>query len=78
MIQIGEQDDEEKPVFASLMAGQNIATIGLEDALELFKLPFELKDFEGQSVTIGVGRFGPYVKWGERISVFRKVKIRFL
>ena len=65
MIQIGEQDDEEKPVFASLMAGQNIATIGLEDALELFKLPFELKDFEGQSVTIGVGRFGPYVKWGE-------------
>jgi len=65
MIQIGEQDDEEKPVFASLMAGQNIATIGLEDALELFKLPFELKDFEDQSVTIGVGRFGPYVKWGE-------------
>nr|WP_314492777.1 type I DNA topoisomerase [uncultured Chryseobacterium sp.] len=65
MIQIGEQDDEEKPIFASLMAGQNIATIGLDDALELFKLPFELKDFEGQSVTIGVGRFGPYVKWGE-------------
>ncbi|MCY0976436.1 type I DNA topoisomerase [Chryseobacterium wangxinyae] len=65
MIQIGEQDDEEKPVFASLMAGQNIATINLDDALELFKLPFELKDFEDQSVTIGVGRFGPYVKWGE-------------
>lgn len=65
MIQIGEQDDEEKPIFASLMAGQNIATINLDDALELFKLPFELKDFEGQSVTIGVGRFGPYVKWGE-------------
>ncbi len=65
MIQIGEQDDEEKPIFASLMAGQNIATIGLDDALELFKLPFELNDFEGQSVTIGVGRFGPYVKWGE-------------
>ena len=65
MIQIGEQDDEEKPIFASLMAGQNIATIALEDALELFKLPFELKDFEDQSVTIGVGRFGPYVKWGE-------------
>ncbi|MCY0969878.1 type I DNA topoisomerase [Chryseobacterium wangxinyae] len=65
MIQIGEQDDEEKPVFASLMAGQNIATINLDDALELFKLPFELKDVEDQSVTIGVGRFGPYVKWGE-------------
>jgi DNA topoisomerase-1 len=65
MIQIGEQDDEEKPIFASLMFGQNIATIALEDALELFKLPFELNDFEDQSVTIGVGRFGPYVKWGE-------------
>ncbi|AYN01131.1 type I DNA topoisomerase [Chryseobacterium sp. 3008163] len=65
MIQIGEQDDEEKPIFASLMAGQNIATIALEDALELFKLPFELNNFEDQSVTIGVGRFGPYVKWGE-------------
>lgn len=65
MIQIGEQDDEEKPIFASLMSGQNIATIALEDALELFKLPFELNDFEDQSVTIGVGRFGPYVKWGE-------------
>ncbi len=65
MIQIGEQDDEEKPIFASLMVGQNIATIALDDALELFKLPFELKDFEDQSVTIGVGRFGPYVKWGE-------------
>ncbi|KUJ52068.1 type I DNA topoisomerase [Chryseobacterium sp. JAH] len=65
MIQIGEQDDEEKPIFASLMAGQNIATIALEDALELFKLPFELNNFEDQTVTIGVGRFGPYVKWGE-------------
>lgn len=65
MIQIGEQDDEEKPVFASLLSGQNIATITLEDALELFKLPFDLNTFEGQTVTIGVGRFGPYVKWGE-------------
>lgn len=65
MIQIGEQDDEEKPIFASLMAGQNIATINLEDALELFKLPFELNNFENQTVSVGVGRFGPYVKWGD-------------
>lgn len=65
IVQIGEQDDEEKPVFASLMASQNIATITLEEALELFKIPFDLQDFEGQSVTVGVGRFGPYVKWGE-------------
>lgn len=65
MIQIGETDDEEKPIFASLMSGQNIATITFEEALELFKLPFELSDFEGHAVSVGVGRFGPYVKWGE-------------
>jgi len=65
MIQIGEQDDEVKPVFASLLSGQNIATITLEDALELFKLPFDLNEVDGLPVSIGVGRFGPYVKWGE-------------
>lgn len=65
MIQIGEQDDEEKPTFASLMANQNISTITLEEALELFKLPFDLKEVDGQPVSVGVGRFGPYVKWGE-------------
>lgn len=65
MVQIGEQDDEEKPIFASLMPSQNIATITLEEALELFKVPFDLQDFEGKPVTVGVGRFGPYVKWGD-------------
>ncbi|OVE58562.1 type I DNA topoisomerase [Chryseobacterium mucoviscidosis] len=65
MIQIGETDDEEKPIFASLMAGQNIATITFEEALELFKLPFDLNEVDGQPVSVGVGRFGPYVKWGE-------------
>lgn len=65
MIQIGETEDEEKPIFASLMTGQNIATISLAEALELFKLPFELNAFEEQPVSVGVGRFGPYVKWGE-------------
>lgn len=65
MIQIGETEDEEKPTFASLMSGQNIATITLEDALELFKLPFELNQVDDQPVSVGVGRFGPYVKWGE-------------
>lgn len=64
MIQIGEQDDEQK-TFASIMQNQNIATITLEEALELFKLPFDLQDFEGQPVSVAVGRFGPYVKWGE-------------
>lgn len=65
MVQIGEQSDEEKPIFASLMANQNISTISLEEALELFKIPFDLQPYEGQPVSVGVGRFGPYVKWGE-------------
>ena len=47
------------------MATQNIVTITLEEALELFKVPFDLQDYEGKTVTVGVGRFGPYVKWGE-------------
>ena len=65
MIQIGETEDEEKPLFASLMPNQNISTITLEEALELFKIPFNLNDYEGKEVIVGAGRFGPYVKWGE-------------
>ena len=65
MVQIGETDSDGKPIFASLMATQNIVTITLEEALELFKVPFDLQDYEGKTVTVGVGRFGPYVKWGE-------------
>jgi len=65
MVQIGESDDEEKPKFASLLPSQNIATISLEEALDLFKIPFDLKEYEGKTVSIGVGRFGPYVKFGE-------------
>ncbi|SHI64499.1 DNA topoisomerase I [Cruoricaptor ignavus] len=65
MIQIGETDAEEKPAFASLLPNQNIATISLDEALDLFKIPFDLQDFEGQSVSVGVGRYGPYVKWGD-------------
>ncbi len=65
MIQMGESDDEEKPKFASLMANQNIATITFEEALELFKLPFDLDEVDGKPVAVAVGRFGPYVKWGD-------------
>ncbi|MBS1570846.1 MAG: type I DNA topoisomerase [Bacteroidetes bacterium] len=72
MIQIGESDDEEKPKFASLLTTQNIATITLEEALELFKIPFDLQDFDGKAVSVGVGRYGPYVKWGDAfISIGR-------
>ncbi|PST82947.1 type I DNA topoisomerase [Pedobacter yulinensis] len=65
LVQIGESDDEEKPRYASLLKSQSVGTIRLEEALELFRLPFQLEDFEGKEVSVGVGRFGPYVKWGE-------------
>ena len=65
MIQIGESDDKEKPTFASLMKNQNIATISLDEALELFKIPFDLQNYEGKPVSVGAGRFGPYVKFGD-------------
>jgi len=65
MVQIGVQSDEEKPRFAKLKATQSIETITLEEALELFKLPLTLGEYEGQEVSVNVGRFGPYIKWGE-------------
>ncbi len=60
MVQIGSQDDEEKPRFAKLKATQSIETISLEDALDLFKLPRNLGKFEEHDVTVNIGRFGPY------------------
>ncbi|CDD20503.1 dNA topoisomerase [Prevotella sp. CAG:732] len=61
VVQIGTADDKDKPQFAQLPADKSIETITLEEALELFKLPRELGDFEGSKVSIGTGRFGPYV-----------------
>ncbi|MGI8584760.1 MAG: topoisomerase C-terminal repeat-containing protein, partial [Chitinophagaceae bacterium] len=66
MVQIGIQTDEEKPKFAKLKANQSIETITLDEALELFKLPLTLGEYESQEVAINIGRFGPYVKWGEQ------------
>jgi DNA topoisomerase-1 len=66
MIQIGAQQDEEKPKYAKLKSDQSIATISLEEALELFKLPLSLGEFQDKEIIIGAGRFGPYVKWGEQ------------
>ncbi|PCJ66294.1 MAG: DNA topoisomerase I [Bacteroidetes bacterium] len=62
MVQIGEQDDEDKPRFASLAKGQNIDSITLEDALDLFKMPRILGKFEDIDVKANIGRFGPYVQ----------------
>lgn len=64
MIQIGdEQEDGEKPEFASLRREQSINSISLEEALELFKFPKNLGEFEGQEVVVAEGRFGPYVRF---------------
>ncbi|MEJ7588091.1 MAG: topoisomerase C-terminal repeat-containing protein [Ferruginibacter sp.] len=66
MVQIGSQNDEDKPRFAKLNANQSIETISLEEALELFKLPLSLGEHDNLEVSINIGRFGPYVKWGEQ------------
>lgn len=63
MVQMGETDSEDKPKFASLKAPLTIATVALEEALKLFQLPKSLGTFEELEVSVGVGRFGPYVKY---------------
>ncbi len=60
--QIGEAKDDEKPQFASLLKGQSLETITLEEALDLFRLPRSIGSFEEDDLVIGVGRFGPYVR----------------
>lgn len=62
MVQIGVQEEEEKPQFAGLQKNQSIATITLEEALKLFDLPRTIGEFEGKEVSVGAGRFGPYIK----------------
>lgn len=61
MVQIGTADDNEKPRFAQLPTGKSMNDITLEEAIDLFKLPREVGTYEGKPVTIGAGRFGPYV-----------------
>lgn len=62
VVQIGTAEDEEKPRFASLRKNQSIETITLEEAMELFKLPRDLGEYESKMMSVGVGRFGAYVK----------------
>ena len=66
MVQVGSPTDEEKPRYAKLKAGQSIETITLEEAQELFRLPISLGEYENAEVSVNIGRFGPYVKWGEQ------------
>lgn len=69
VVQLGDRDEmpeDEKPVFANLKPGQSMETINFEEALQLFKLPKDLGKYEGLEVTIGSGRFGPYIKYNEQ------------
>ena len=61
VVQIGSADDDDKPRFSQLPSDKSMETITLDEALELFKLPRNLGQFEGTDVVIGAGRFGPYV-----------------
>jgi DNA topoisomerase-1 len=65
LVQIGESDDPEKK-FASLRKDMRLETVTFEDAMELFKLPKTVGSYKGKELVIGIGRFGPYVKWGEQ------------
>ncbi len=69
--QIGDAEDEEKQ-FASLNPSQNIGTIGLEEALQLFLLPKALGEYEGEAVEVNNGRFGPYVRYAEMFVTLAK------
>jgi len=70
--QIGTAEDEEKPTFASLRPGQSMHTIALDEALELFKLPRKLGQHNGEEVSVGIGRFGPFAKLGSTYASLKK------
>ncbi len=73
LAQLGEvTDDGEKPKFASLRNGQHLETITLEEALELFKLPRDLGEYEDKKVTVAIGRFGPYVRHDSKFVSLEK------
>ncbi|MCX6211028.1 MAG: type I DNA topoisomerase [Bacteroidetes bacterium] len=72
MVQIGHQDEEEKPRFAKLKASQSIETISFDDAMELFKLPRMLGQFEDEDVSVNIGRFGPYAAHSKKFYSLNK------
>ena len=72
IIQIGSADEEEKPRFAKVPTGQSIETITFEEAMALFKLQAAMGSYDGKELSVNIGRFGPYVKWGDEfISIPR-------
>ena len=72
--QIGTVDDEDKPIFASLTKEQQLDTITLDEALELFKFPKEIGSYKGEIVTVNNGRYGPYLKYSSKsISIPKEI-----
>ncbi len=72
MVQIGTVDDEDKPKFASLPPGQTLSAITFEEAMDLFQLPKELGVYKGETIVVNNGRFGPYVRFGEKFVSLEK------
>ncbi|QCK15071.1 type I DNA topoisomerase [Mangrovivirga cuniculi] len=72
IVQLGESDDEEKPKYASMRKDQFIENITLEEALELFKLPREIGEYEGEPVAVNIGRYGPYILHAGKFTSLHK------
>lgn len=72
VVQIGSASDEEKPRFAQLKKEQSLQTLTLEEALELFKLPRTLGEYDGATIVIGTGRFGPYIQHAKKYVTIPK------
>ena len=70
--QIGTAENDEKPRFASLLKSQLLETITLDEALNLFRLPRKLGEYEGAELQVGVGKFGPYVKHNSKFYSLKK------
>ena len=77
MVQIGTVEEEEKPLFASLLPEQSINTITFEEAMTLFELPKKLGTYEGEEVESNVGRYGPYVRFGKKFISLDKGESAF-
>lgn len=75
VVQIGTQEETKKPLFAALQKGQSLATITLEEALKLFELPKDLGEYEESVVTVGMGKFGPYVRHNGKYVSMPKDKV---
>ncbi|RKN83400.1 type I DNA topoisomerase [Ulvibacterium marinum] len=77
MVQIGTVEEEEKPLFASLLPDQSLNTITYEEAMELFQLPRKLGAYKGEDIEASVGRYGPYVRFGKKFVSLEKGESAF-